>query len=371
MTVTNAGGLIRLNGSFDNEDRALVGGKAVGLAALMRAGLTVPDTWVLPVGAEPATGQLAELARHAPRWAVRSSATVEDGGGLSYAGMFRTELDRPVAGLAASIARVRASALSSRVAAYRKWAGHGDTGVGMAVVLQPYRVPVRSAIWLGRGLATGRLEWGAGSGEALVSGAVIPVWEEWSSTGYVDGSHHGVLQTDSQPIGELCVAVQRRFGAPADLELAILDDGLVWLQFRPMTTRIGPAPLRLDTADAHVVQGIAASAGQATGEPVCPRDTTDARWHAGAVLLTEQTDPDWVPLMAEASALVTAVGGMLCHTAIVARELGVPCVTGVGSAALERLASAARLTVDGTAGTVSVLPPDVARDGAPLRIEGE
>jgi pyruvate,water dikinase len=75
----------------------------------------------------------------------------------------------------------------------------------------------------------------------------------------------------------------------------------------------------------------------------------------GAVPLTDQTDPDWVPLMVEAAALVTAEGGMLCHAAIVSRELRVPCVTEVGAAALERLASGGLLAVDGTAGTASVL----------------
>ncbi|WP_039937063.1 PEP-utilizing enzyme [Streptomyces himastatinicus] len=73
------------------------------------------------------------------------------------------------------------------------------------------------------------------------------------------------------------------------------------------------------------------------------------------MLLAEQTDPDWVPLMAEAAALVTAEGGMLCHAAIVARELGVPCVTGVGAAALERLAAGGPVAVDGSAGTVAIL----------------
>lgn len=81
----------------------------------------------------------------------------------------------------------------------------------------------------------------------------------------------------------------------------------------------------------------------------------DPRWGPEAVLPADETDPDWVPLMAEAVALVTAKGRMLCHAAIVARELGIPCVTGVGVTALRRLTSGGLLAVDGTAGTVSVL----------------
>jgi pyruvate,water dikinase len=52
----------------------------------------------------------------------------------------------------------------------------------------------------------------------------------------------------------------------------------------------------------------------------------------GEVLVTEMTDPDWQPVMAKASALVTEQGGRTCHAAIVSREMGVPCVVGTGNA---------------------------------------
>lgn len=350
--------LVRLTGALRDGDRSWAGGKAAGLAALLRAGLTIPETWVVPVGTQPTAAQLGRLVGRAPRWAVRSSATVEDGAALSYAGMFRSELDVSVDNLSSAIGRVQASARSSRVTAYQVWTGAGRVGVGMAVLLQPYRPPVRSGLWLGRGLATGRLEWVSGSGEALVSGAVLPAWEEWAPVGHVDGSHAGLLESGGQPVGEACVAVQRALGVPADLEFATLDTGLVWLQFRPMTTALGAlggAP-RGGEVNGSVVRGIPASPGRADGHGLLLRDVADPDWQPGAVLLTEQTDPDWVPLMAEAAALVTAVGGMCCHAAIVARELGVPCVTGVGAAALARLAATGQpLAVDGTAGTVSIL----------------
>lgn len=361
--MSAAHALVRLTDAFRDGDRCWAGGKAAGLAALLRAGLTIPDTWVVPVGAQPTAAQLGRLVGCAARWAVRSSATVEDGAALSYAGMFRSELDVSADNLSPAIGRVQASARSSRVTAYQVWTGAGRVEVDMAVLLQPYRPPVRSGLWLGRGLATGRLEWACGSGEALVSGAVLPAWEEWAPVGQVDGSHAGPLESGGQPVGEACVAVQRALGVPADLEFAILDTGLVWLQFRPMTTALEDAPRRGDDDDAprrgepddSVVRGIPASPGRADGRGLLLRDVADPDWQPGAVLLTEQTDPDWVPLMAEAAALVTAVGGMCCHAAIVARELGVPCVTGVGAAALARLAATgAPLAVDGTAGTVSV-----------------
>lgn len=343
--------LVRLTGDLD--DRSRFGGKAVGLAALARAGLTIPDTWVVPVGSSPVDPTW--LADVAPRWAVRSSATVEDGGTRSYAGMFRTELDVPVSGLTDAIDRVRASAHSSRVTAYRTWTGAGSGEVGVAVLLQPFRRPACAGLWLGRGLATGRLEWVPGSGEALVSGAVTPAWEEWAPSGHVGGSGDAVLESAGRRVGESCVDVQRRVGVPADLEFAILPEGLVWLQFRPMTTELGTAPNQAGPPSGQVVRGTPAAPGRTEGQARLLRDAADPDWTPGAVLLTEQTDPDWTPLMAEAAALVTAAGGMLCHAAIVARELGVPCVTGVGPAALSRLAEGGLLAVDGTRGTVSIL----------------
>jgi len=55
------------------------------------------------------------------------------------------------------------------------------------------------------------------------------------------------------------------------------------------------------------------------------------KFKPGEVLVTEMTDPDWVPIMKIASAIVTNAGGRTCHAAIVSRELGVPCIVGTGN----------------------------------------
>ena len=65
----------------------------------------------------------------------------------------------------------------------------------------------------------------------------------------------------------------------------------------------------------------------------------------GDVLVTEMTDPDWVPIMKIASAIVTDKGGRTCHAAIVSRELGIPCVVGTGDATA-KISNGAMLTVD-------------------------
>jgi pyruvate,water dikinase len=75
------------------------------------------------------------------------------------------------------------------------------------------------------------------------------------------------------------------------------------------------------------------------------------RLRDGEVLVAPMTNPDWVPTMRRAGALVTDSGGMTCHAAIVARELGVPCVVGTGSATTD-LADGQLVTVDGSLGEV-------------------
>ena len=72
----------------------------------------------------------------------------------------------------------------------------------------------------------------------------------------------------------------------------------------------------------------------------------------GEILVTRMTSPDWVPIMRRAAAIVTDAGGMTSHAAIVARELGLPCIVGAHDAT-RALANGVVVTVDGSAGTVT------------------
>jgi pyruvate,water dikinase len=56
-----------------------------------------------------------------------------------------------------------------------------------------------------------------------------------------------------------------------------------------------------------------------------------AQFKPGSILVTEMTDPDWVPIMKAAAAIVTDQGGRTCHAAIISRELGIPCIVGTGN----------------------------------------
>jgi phosphohistidine swiveling domain-containing protein len=73
------------------------------------------------------------------------------------------------------------------------------------------------------------------------------------------------------------------------------------------------------------------------------------------VLVTAITDPSWTPALALASALVTDMGSILSHGAILAREFGVPSVVGTRTGTLV-IPDGARVTVDGGAGTVLIHP---------------
>jgi pyruvate,water dikinase len=94
----------------------------------------------------------------------------------------------------------------------------------------------------------------------------------------------------------------------------------------------------------------------ATGTVRVVRDPSDpSALGPGDVLVAPITDPAWTPLFLVAEAVVVDVGANLSHAAIVARELGIPGVMSVHRAS-ERLADGTRVRVDGTAGTVTVLP---------------
>jgi pyruvate,water dikinase len=75
----------------------------------------------------------------------------------------------------------------------------------------------------------------------------------------------------------------------------------------------------------------------------------------GAILVTEMTDPDWVPAMKKAVAIVTNSGGKTCHAAIVSREMGIPCIVGTankGTRVTDIVKSGDMITVDASAGVV-------------------
>jgi rifampicin phosphotransferase len=104
----------------------------------------------------------------------------------------------------------------------------------------------------------------------------------------------------------------------------------------------------------NVLKGVATSAGKVTAPARVLRDPKDfGQMHVGEVLVAGTTTPAWTPLFAMASAVVTDIGGPLSHGSIVAREYGIPAVMGTGLAT-KRIQSGQVITVDGSAGTVTL-----------------
>jgi phosphohistidine swiveling domain-containing protein len=117
-------------------------------------------------------------------------------------------------------------------------------------------------------------------------------------------------------------------------------------------------PAKIEASDAaqtgDEIAGLAVSPGVVEGRARVVLDAATSELEPGEVLVCETTDPSWASLFLVASALVIDIGGALSHGAIVARELGVPCVinTRVGT---RRLRTGDLLRVDGDAGMVTVL----------------
>jgi pyruvate,water dikinase len=120
-----------------------------------------------------------------------------------------------------------------------------------------------------------------------------------------------------------------------------------------------PEPIRVVQATAAAdegtrLSGVAASGGIAEGRARVVRDPGTTELDDGDILVCEATDPGWVSLFLVAGGVVTDLGGMLSHGAIVAREMGLPAVVGT-TGATATILDGQRIRVDGTAGVVEVL----------------
>jgi pyruvate,water dikinase len=116
-----------------------------------------------------------------------------------------------------------------------------------------------------------------------------------------------------------------------------------------------PAP-GADRTDlpADALPGTPASAGVVEGVAHVVTDPNREVLRAGEILVAPFTDPGWTPLFIHAVGVVTEVGGMMTHGAVVAREYGIPAVVSVASA-VERIKTGQRIRVDGTRGFVQIL----------------
>ncbi|MEU0074544.1 rifamycin-inactivating phosphotransferase [Streptomyces sp. NPDC006332] len=112
---------------------------------------------------------------------------------------------------------------------------------------------------------------------------------------------------------------------------------------------------RRDDAPAGALVGLPVSAGTIEGRARVILDMSDAVLEAGDILVTTFTDPSWSPLFVGIAGLVTEVGGLMTHGAVIAREYGLPAVVGVEQAT-RLIRDGQRIRVHGTDGYVEILP---------------
>ncbi|HTR62765.1 MAG TPA: phosphoenolpyruvate synthase [Candidatus Binataceae bacterium] len=135
-------------------------------------------------------------------------------------------------------------------------------------------------------------------------------------------------------------AIESHYGRPMDIEWA-KDGGsgeLFIVQARPETVQSRREAGSLKTyalkrKGGRLLEGLAIGEAIATGK-VCRLSSPSemAKFETGSILVTQITDPDWMPIMKRASAIVTDHGGRTSHAAIVSRELGLPAIVGTGKA---------------------------------------
>ncbi|WP_432754123.1 rifamycin-inactivating phosphotransferase [Streptomyces sp. JL2001] len=111
---------------------------------------------------------------------------------------------------------------------------------------------------------------------------------------------------------------------------------------------------RRDDVPAGALTGLAVSAGTVEGRARVILDMADADLEAGDILVTPFTDPSWSPLFVGIAGLVTEVGGLMTHGAVIAREYGLPAVVGVEQAT-RLIRDGQRIRVHGTDGYVEIL----------------
>jgi len=344
------------------DDPAALAASARDLQALVRKAGVPPSVAAAVLDAYHRMGDAVPVA-------VRSSATAEDTAGTSFAGMHETFAN--VVGDDAVLSHLVdcwASLFGERVIAYRASQGLTEEPV-IAVVVQAMVRSDRSGVMFTADPSTGDrdrivIEAALGLGEVVVSGQVEPDTYVVAKDGprivstrvghqthRLDGTPGGeVVRTDLtaeeggarvlsddevHALARLGQQVEAHYGEPQDVEWAIEGDATYLVQARPITT-LEPAGEPGGTAAAPgrvLLQGLAASSGVASGPVRILRSPDEGhRLQAGEVLVAPMTNPDWVPTIRRAAAVVTDGGGMTCHAAIVSRELGVPCVVGARTA---------------------------------------
>ncbi len=110
--------------------------------------------------------------------------------------------------------------------------------------------------------------------------------------------------------------------------------------------------------DPNVLLGTPCCPGVIEGEVLVAHDIKDTEKLDGQILVTSRTDPGWVPLYPSSSGLLIERGSLLSHSAVVARELGLPTIVGVDGGLMDRLKTGMKVRVDAGKGEIRILEND-------------
>lgn len=329
--------------------------------------------------------------------AVRSSATAEDLPDASFAGQQETFLN--VAGaedLLESCRKCYASLFTDRAIAYREEKGFDHLDVALSIGVQTMVRADKgcSGVMFSIDTECGfpdvvviNAAWGLG--ENVVQGAVNPdeyqvfkpllkddrlapiigktLGSKEKTMIYASGGNKTTENIETPKhrreqfvlsddeilyLARLAVIIEQHYGMPMDMEWAKDGDSgeLFIVQARPETvqSQLEATSLKrytLQETGKRLISGLSIGQAIAAGK-VCVLHSVDEidQFIDGAVLVTESTDPDWVPIMKRAAAIVTDQGGRTSHAAIVSRELGLPAVIGT-SIATATLVDGSEVTV--------------------------
>ena len=331
-----------------NSINTIIGGKSLGLAKLKACKIKIPQTFVIPVASIENSLYVNEIDV-LPNifYAVRSSATVEDGAKLSFAGLFDTYLNVSKNEILNSISMVTQSVNNERVLSYiNKFKTEKPH---MSTILQEYYSPQYAGVWIGSDKQSGHLEYVEGNGEKLVSGKATPIYEFWTNT-----KQPNKLKSKKGSVGRSLIGLQNILDSVSDFEFCVKDGGLILLQFRPVTKTF--SKVETNTVEKEgVIKGVPVSPGKCEGVPLFLKTKPNSKETLkGKILLADYTDPEWVPALMDVSAIITAEGGLLCHAAIIARELNVPCICGIGYKNIDILSQKKLIKLDGITGIIDI-----------------
>jgi pyruvate,water dikinase len=317
--------------------------------------------------------------------AVRSSATAEDLPHASFAGQQETYLNvRGERDLLNACRKCLASLFTDRAISYRETQDFDHLKVGLSIgVQQMVRSDTGSAgVMFSVDTETGFdkvvvINAAFGLGENVVKGAVDPDeyqvfkplledkrlkpiiekrlggkaikmiygTEGAATTRNVPTSRNeqaafALDEADVLALARWACLIEQHYRCPMDIEWAKAGDSgkLYVVQARPETVQSRKAAgvirsYRILSKGPVLARGLSIGEAVATGRACLIESATDiAKFVDGSILVTRTTDPDWVPIMKRAAAIVTEHGGRTSHAAIISRELGLPAVIGAAGA---------------------------------------